>query len=78
VRAPARAILVTQEVARQVLAVGKDYWYHWRRLGLLPEPVQVGDSLRWRVADLERFAEGLPSVPYQKQPRPGKAVADVG
>jgi predicted DNA-binding transcriptional regulator AlpA len=59
----ATSLLLTQKQSWEYLGVSRAAWYRLRALGLLPRPVQLpGVDLRFRRADLERFAGRLRSA----------------
>jgi predicted DNA-binding transcriptional regulator AlpA len=59
--APAHEYLVTSEVCALCRAT-RPTLRHWRRAGLIPEPVKIGRKLLWSAAairaHLARLAEG--------------------
>ena len=68
-------LLTVREVAK---LLGISSRTVWRMLssGTLPvKPVAVGTVARWRRADIEAFADGLPDVKGLLRPKPDKERA---
>lgn len=56
-------LLTVRDVALRLSISERTVW-RWTALGILPPPVHPhARSTRWRVADIERYLEGLSSVP---------------
>ena len=56
-------LLTVRDVAQRLSISERTVW-RWTAQGLLPPPVHPhARSTRWRAADIERYLEGLSSVP---------------
>ena len=45
-------IMATAEEAARMLAIGRSTFWAQVKAGTLPQPIKIGGSTRWRVADL--------------------------
>jgi hypothetical protein len=41
-------------------------WRNWRRLGIAPQPIEMGRRPRWRLADIEKLERGHLVKPGRK------------
>jgi predicted DNA-binding transcriptional regulator AlpA len=60
-------ILITDKAAADLLSMGRSTFWANVKAGLLPQPVKIGGSTRWRTADLlshfQASATTTPSTP---------------
>lgn len=57
---PAAELINAKEFAR-ILAVSERTLYRLKSTGELPEPINLGGSVRWRLAEIKRWiSEGCP------------------
>lgn len=50
-------ILVPASEAAAMLSMGRSTFWAAVAKGALPQPIKIGGLTRWRVADLQRFAQ---------------------
>lgn len=57
---PARELLRREEVEER-FGLSRSWIYREMRAGRFPEPVKIGErAVRWRVSDLDEWAESRP------------------
>lgn len=56
--------LLTASQVASLIGVGKRSWWRYVAAGRAPKPVQIGGSVRWRLAELNAWIEaGCPQTP---------------
>jgi len=55
----AKYLLTAHEVAERLDISVRTVW-RWTALGELPAPVRRGRVVRWKVADVEAYVQGMP------------------
>lgn len=55
-------ILMTDREAAKLLSIGRTTLWNNVKQGVIPPPIKIGGSTRWRVADLLDFVANVPTV----------------
>jgi predicted DNA-binding transcriptional regulator AlpA len=58
---PTEALLIDSEGVQKMLSISRTHFFRLNASGLIPKPVRLGRSTRWRVQELHAWiAAGMP------------------